>query len=405
MGKGVPLRPDRHHTLLGAVPLARGPHCRRFRPIGPTPESPNCVRPCVLCATLDDARRLERPLHPYAAARRPRDNAAGRLERAALALVADGWTTELQATVVHRRLAPSVAGYAIAAITAILISFGWPRVGVVLAALVALGGGIDLVGGRSWVRALTPRRGHRNILLWASSKPPDPTPGPWPGLEAADADVPQLLLVLPDRPGATSVSYGTALGAFFGLVALASIASSFFLAPAPNGTLLAATAAGLFFISVIAISIDRSPGRPKAAPGVAAARALMERLPADLHARVGIVIVGALEPWFDGVEVLLQSRRRRLPPDRTDILVWHPGPGPVQKVLHDGAFGRPAHERLVQAAASLPTAPRRWLRPRRTAALRAARMGWPALGLVGGGIDDASIDTISTVLSNLADRR
>ena len=45
-----------------------------------------------LCSVRDRSRRERHLLHPYAAARRPRDNAAGRLERAALALVATGAT-------------------------------------------------------------------------------------------------------------------------------------------------------------------------------------------------------------------------------------------------------------------------------------------------------------------------
>lgn len=357
-----------------------------------------------LCSVRDRSRRERHLLHPYAAARRPRDNAAGRLERAALALVADGWSTELQSTVVHRRLAPSVAGYAIAAITSSVVALRWPTAGAALSAAVFLGGLVDLAGGRSWVRRLTPRRGHRNVLLWADQKAPDPHPGPWPGLEPADPHQRQVLVVVPDHPQSRPSSLGTGLGAMFGLIALGSILATLLLEPAAASTALAASAVSLLFVAAVAMAIDRRPGRPRSAQGIAAARAITEALAPMPGLRVGVVIVGSLEPWFDGVEVLLQSRRRRLPPDRTDVLVWHPGHGPLSKVPHDGLFGRSAAPHLLQAARALPVAATRRLRPWRTGALRAQRLGWPALGLVGGRPDRATIDALVQVLHDLEPR-
>ncbi len=342
-------------------------------------------------------------LHPYAAARRPRDNAAGRLERAAQALVADGWTTELQATVIHRRIAPTIVGYAIAAITAVALSPAWPVVSLLLAVAVTIGGFVDLAGGRSWVRALTPRTGHRNILLWSDSHPPDPTPGPWPGLSHADATRRQVLLVVPDHPGGGRLSNITALGAFFGLFALTAILVTTKVHTPSPVMVLAVSVAFLVLVSMVAFGIDRRRRSPHAVPGVAAARAIVEQLPESLSARIGIVIVGGLSPWFDGVETLLYSRRRRHPPKETDIVVWHPGRGSLTRVERDGAFRRRPPARLNRAAAPIPLAVPRRLRPWRTAALRAQRMGWPALGLVGGNNDAPTIAALVDLLEALAD--
>jgi len=305
---------------------------------------------------------------------------------------------------VHRHFAPTVAGYALSAITASLVAVQWPIFGGALAAAVTLGGITDLAGGRSWVRHLTPRRGHRNVLLWAHTKAPDPTPGPWPCQATDDTPKKQVLLVLPDHPNRRSASLMTGLGAFFGLVASGAILATNLLHPTTAATVLAATAVALVFISVVAIAIDRRPGRPRSARGIAAARDIIEALPPLEHARVGIVIVGGLEPWFDGIEVLLHSRRRRLPPDRTQLLVWHPAPGPLQKVDTDGAFRKAAPVHLTAATQHLPTATHRWLRPRRTGALRARRMGWSALGLVGGDHDPDAIDALARILHSVADR-
>ena len=359
----------------------------------------------VLCSVGMCPTNRSPVLHPYAAARRPRDNASGRLERAALALVADGWTTELQATVIHERIAPTIVGYTVAAITAVLISPAWPIFGAVLAAAVTLGGGVDLVGGRSWVRGLTPRRGHRNVLLWSGTKPPDPTPGPWPGVEAPDQTRRQVLLVIPDHPGGGRLSNVTALGAFFGLFALAAIFAIQMVHPSSATNVTAVAASFLLLVSMVAFAVDRRRQSPRSVPGVAAARALVEQLPTAVSARIGIIIVGGLSPWFDGVETLLFSRRRRHPRQHTDIVVWHPGRGQLSRVDRDGVFGRRAPPHLVHAAAEIPPARPRRLRPWRTAALRARRMGWPALGLVGGSDDAQSIAAVAHLLHTLAGPR
>lgn len=359
----------------------------------------------VLCSVRSCPAHRRPVLHPYVAARRPRDNASGRLERAALALVADGWTTELQATVIHKRIAPAVVGYTVAAITAVLFGPTWPVLGVLLAAAVTWGGVVDLAGGRSWVRRLTPRRGHRNVLLWSDTKPPDPTPGPWPDTEAPDSARRQVLLVIPDHPGGGRLSNVTALGAFFGLFALAAIFATHMVHPSSANNVTAVAASFLLLVSMVAFGVDRRRRSPRAIPGIAAARALVDQIPSSVSARVGIVIVGGLSPWFDGVETLLFSRRRRHPPQHTDIVVWHPGRGRLSRVERDGVFRRHPPSHLVHASNDIPPARPRRLRPWRTGALRARRMGWPALGLVGGSDDAQSIAAVARVLHALAGPR
>lgn len=285
-----------------------------------------------------------------------------------------------------------------------MISPAWPTVSLVLATAVMLGGLVDLAGGRSWVRALTPRRGHRNVLLWSETKAPDPDPGPWPGTSHGPDQRQQVLLLVPDHPSGGELSNITALGAFFGLVALGTILGCRMVDTPTSWSALAGTTTCLLVVSLVSVGFNRRPKSPRAAPGIAAARAIVEQLPRSLPARVGIVIVGGLGPWFDGVEVLLSARKRRLPPQRTDIIVWHPGDGPVAKVTRDGLFRRPAHTRIIDAAESLPEANPRRLRPWRTGALRARRMGWPALGLVGGANDPPTIDAITALLETLAHR-
>ena len=342
-------------------------------------------------------------MQPFATARRSGDNAAGRLERAALALVADGITTELQATVVHQRFATTVAGYAISSITATLLSLQWPLWGGLFAGAVMLGGVTDLAGGRSWVRRLIPRRGHRNVLAWLQDKAPDPSPGPWPGQTAETTTPKQILLLIPDHPSHRTISGGTGIGAVFGLASLLAILAAPALDPPVAATVLAVTAGSLLITALAAIAIDRRPAAPRSARGVAAARSILAALDPALPSRVGIVVVGSMEPWFDGVEVLLRARQRRHPASSTRVLIWHPGSGPLQRVERDGVFGRPSPAVMAHALHPLPIARRRWWHPPRTGALRARRLGWTAAGLVGGDDNGPTVDALVRLIQDLSE--
>jgi len=290
-----------------------------------------------------------------------------------------------------------LAAYAIFSVIATVLALHSPSLGAAIAAATAAAGVIDLAGGRSWVRVLTPRRGHRNVLLWAQEPAPDPFPGPWPGRARHPEHTPpeQVLLILPAHPRRRRWSWGPAWGLLFGTAALLGILAG--LQQPPQTALVTHTAMtiALSLLAAISLGIGRRGRRPQSAQGIAAARSVIDALPqAASSARIGVVIVGGMEPWFDGLEVLLRSRGRRLPAWRTRLVVWHPGPGQLATVPIDGPFRNGAPAQLLHAAdtCDIPPAATRTARPWRTGALRARRLGWPALGLVGGSDD---IDTIS----------
>lgn len=306
---------------------------------------------------------------------------------------------------VHARLARGVAGYAVAAIAASLVSLHWPNMGTFLAAATAAAGLVDAAGGRSWVRWLTPRRGHRNVWAWASDCAPDPSPGPWPGVPSSHDARPQGLIVVAAHPRRRLATHSPAIGALFGFLALAGILITMPLHTQEALAVRAGTSVVLLFVAAAAAAIDRRRGPPRATAGIAMARELLPHLADAVDRRLGVVVVGGLEPWFDGLGVALLSRRRRIPPDRTVVLVWHPTPGPLAIVPLDGPFrsAAPAHFLHAARALVLPDAPRRPGRPWRTAALRARRMGWPAMGLVGGANDPHAAEGVAQLLKRLTD--
>ncbi len=347
---------------------------------------------------------FETPLVPSPAVPRlhVRDGAPARIERAARALVDDGWHAELQATSIHSRFATVFASYALFSVVATVLALHSPTVGAAIAAATAVAGMIDLAGGRSWVRVLTPRRGHRNVLLWAQEPAPDPFPGPWPDRARHPEPTPseQVLLVLPAHPRRRRWSWGPAWGLLFGSTALLGILAG--LGQPPQTTLVTHTAMtiALSVLAAISLGIGRRGRRPQSAQGIAAARSVVDALPTVTSARIGVVIVGGMEPWFDGLEVLLKSRGRRLPAWRTRFVVWHPGPGHLASVPSDGPFRNSAPAELLHAAETcdIPPAATRNVRPWRTGALRARRLGWPALGLVGGTNDTQTVARLAELL-------
>jgi len=84
-------------------------------------------------------------------------------------------------------------------------------------------------------------------------------------------------------------------------------------------------------------------------------------------------------------------------------VVWHPGPGELSVVPSDGPFRSPPPMALLTAARScdIPEALPRKARPWRTGALRARRLGWPAVGLVGGTDNTATVDKLARLLMAL----
>ena len=280
----------------------------------------------------------------------------------------------------------------------------WPSLGAAIAAATAAAGVVDLAGGRSWIRVLAPRRGHRNVLLWAHDPAPDPFPGPWPGRAQHPEHTPpqQTLLVLPADPRRSRWSWAPAWGALFGAASLITILVSLALPPQTALATHTTVVIVLSLLAAVALSIGRRDRGPRAALGVAAARAVVERLHTERPAghRLGVVIVGGMEPWFDGIEVLLRSRGRRLPAWRTRLVVWHPGPAELSVVTTDGPFGSHPPSELLRAAqtCSIPEASVRKARPWRTGALRARRLGWPSIGLVGGTDNAPTIDKLARML-------
>lgn len=339
--------------------------------------------------------------------RRPRDNAAGRLDRAARALADDGWPTELQGTAIHGRHAPAVVGYGLVSILACLLAVaGRPLLATSLASGVLAGGLTDLMGGCSWVRRLVPRDGHRNVLLWPHGAPPVLDPGPWV-TSRPPPDPPgthHLLVLLPAHPRRRAPRVWPALGALFGAIAFAAILASLAL-PADAAALTGATAAVVLFVAVlIATALKRRSGAPRAAQGVALARALAEAVPPTPHTRVGIGIIGGLEPWFDGIETLLRGHADRLPPQTTTVVVWHPGVRPLAAVRADGLFQQQASDALVEHVlrAGIVEAPISRIRPWRTGALRARRIGWSAVGLIGGQASPATFTKLTALVGAIA---
>jgi hypothetical protein len=114
--------------------------------------------------------------------------------------------------------------------------------------------------------------------------------------------------------------------------------------------------------------------------------------------------VGGLEPWLDPIETLLRNHSPQLPPEQTVVVVWQPGPGPLQARRADGVRGTdPSSAQLLAVVdeLELPTVEPPLLRPG-SAGQRARACGWRAITLTGGGADqEAALNTIDRLLRRL----
>lgn len=130
-------------------------------------------------------------------------------------------------------------------------------------------------------------------------------------------------------------------------------------------------------------------------PGQAPPPGLDERLPAWSRAfaaaappglRLLCVVGTDGARWHDDLEIVLRSRRHRLVPGATAVAVLLPGGGP-HFIEPEGPLSRPASPDLAAALRGLGYTPVRG----RSAALRALRLGVPAIALRVPDLDAATL--------------
>jgi len=307
-------------------------------------------------------------------------------------LVAAGHAAELHATAVHSSQTRVVAGITLLATILLTLGLVWPRL-TALVDLFALGGlAVDLDGGRSLSRWMWPRRPHRTLLL----NPPRPA-GPIPEH--------QVLVVIPDEAGRSAgVRRGLLLPIGLLTLGLPLLLAHPAWERAPEALLLL-IGGGLVASAATALWPRRAEDP---SVGLAFAERLSDLLdqgrgsgPTDrLH--VTVALIGGLDPWYDGLEILLLNHRPRLAPATTMVLVWSPSDGPVHAILDEGLLQRSAAPPLLQRAAELAHLPIEAHRVEATAARRARRLGWRALALAGGrGEHQKAAEAIRAVIDQL----
>ncbi len=291
---------------------------------------------------------------------------------------------ELQGTVIHRASGLTLSAGAAAAAVLVMLGQVWPAVGAAALLAVAWALLVDLDGGHGWLRRLLvlKRIGH-NILIWRTRRLPAPRReamqlGKSPQLTAPLDGGPVLLICAPadgESPPSRRRLHQLVLG--FTLLGVAGLLLSLV-----STTLLASlSAAALALLSLFALT-HHLLAPPSLATSSAAGviEALMARLAADppQHITLAFALIEGLSEHHDGLEVLLESYRAILPPERVRVLVLEPREGPLALTGVEGTIRpRSIDPLLAEAAAALApsTSP--------TSARRAMRLGWPAAGVHG----------------------
>lgn len=305
-------------------------------------------------------------------------------------LVAAGHQAELHATAVHSSQTRVVAGATLLAALLLTLGVVWPRLTALIDLLALIGLAVDLDGGRSLARWMWPRQPHRSLLLNAP-RPLGPAPDH------------HVLVVIPDEAGRRAAGRrGLLLPAGLLTLGLPLLMAHPTWERAPEAIL------GLALLGLIASAgLALWPRRADDPTlGFAFAERLIDALEPGHEARsplhVTVAVIGGLDPWFDGLEILLLNHRPRLSPTTTMVLCWSPEDGPMRAILDEGLLRRsPAAPALARAAAAahLPAAPQA-VEP--TAARRARRLGWRAMALSGGrGDPQRAAEAIRAVIDQL----
>jgi hypothetical protein len=298
------------------------------------------------------------------------------VDAAATRLSDAGARVELHGLVANERGGPVAATYGAALAACCFLALAWPLRASVLLGVLLVSGLLDLEGRRSWLRQLAPREGGRALLQWPTAPAP---PGPL------------VLLVVPDEATRSRAPgfVASALGAL-GLLSLAGALARPFLTDLTTPLLATMGTAGLI-ITALAWLLDRR-GRP--APDGESGVRLAERIVAALErqpparGRVAVATIGGGTLFHDGVGVVLQNHRARLPTETTRVVTWQPADGALSLVPRDGRLLRSRPDPALLAALEplgLPAS------GGVTAAARARACGWRAVGLQGGLDDPGSI--------------
>ena len=306
-------------------------------------------------------------------------------------LAAAGRDVELHGSVVNEAGGRVAAAYGFVGATASLLALVWPlRAGLLLAA-VAGAGVIDLDNRWSWLRRLVPRDIGRTVLLWQ----PAPRPGAHPAAEPAEPDPeagapsrPLILLCLPvdaERPREFTVLSAAPLGGGIGLALFSALLHGLGVAFAADAlTLAALVLCCVGFVGLIRDRVVRGSVEPGS--GGRLATRLLDALDEQplRHTDLAIAVVGGGSLFHDGAETLLRNHAPRLPAARTRVLAWEPAEGALKAIPQDGRVRRVEADAVLLGAADRAGLQRR---PGATAAGRATRLGWRALGLSGGNRD------------------
>ena len=311
---------------------------------------------------------------------------------AAFAEVAQGLPTpdsqtELHGTVIHRdSLLPLAMACTLGCAVTVLGVF-FPQTGLALLTALALGVGIDAMGGNSWVRRLTPLAIGRTVLCW-------PTGG-----HTLHDPRPAILICLE-----SGRSPGFESRAMFGYTLLAlgvALAGTTVHAMHPDIPLPTQRwgAAALAFGPVLAFILSPIARRRcwlQSSTKVAHALCSALTQATGLTHRVAIALVDQSPLHGDGLSALLQTQQLRLPTRSTTIVAWSRGEDEFAwtRPLSLQSIG-PLRQPCGVPGVDLPT---HWGISSASVALRAGRV---AYGLTGGENPNEVCDQLISIVRAL----
>lgn len=296
-------------------------------------------------------------------------------------LASHGARVHFQPVVGHRAAAGPVALTCLVAATVGLLGLLAPLTAVAVLLALLMGAMRDVDGGQGWLRHLMPRRPGWVAEITLAVPTGTPAPG---------ATTPTLLLWAPvagrspRRVGAPAVArLLLAIPALLGLVVLLGLPLVHSLAPPLGRAMVLGGSLGLALCGLLSPVLlwPGAPLPPAADPAtwvLPLARRLSRRPLRGVRLVLAIGSEGST--WHDDLGEALRGRRHILDPERTVVLAVTPGRGPLAAVEREGiVVTRPAPAALVQALreADFP------LTHGRTAAARARRSGFSAIGLLG----------------------
>jgi hypothetical protein len=300
--------------------------------------------------------------------------------------------TELLGSVIHPDfLLPLASACTLACGTTVLGVF-FPRVGLLLLIAIALGVALDAVGGRSWIRRLTPMSIGRSILSW-----------PQGGNELGDERPAVLVCLESGRPvglySQVMLVY-TLIGLLIALVGTLVHALTPGI-PLPTQRWGAVALAGGPLIAAVLSPLTRRncwlPSATKVASELC--QHLLEAADSSTKKmRVAVALIDQSPLHADGLSALLRCHRSRLRPDSTSVICWTRGSDKLALVRARRLPGQ------VPAASPIKELIERNELPvlhSITSASIALRDGYPSVGLNGGSSPTEVSDQLCAMIASL----